>query len=1094
MRSFFHPLYVFALISASLVAQNVQPDLMPDMPTREIIYKGIAAHDREHYDSALAMFNWVHPNDTNYSWAVAEKANTLLAMERYEETIDVCEKALKTPNGHMGSMFMTLGTAYDETERSQEALEAYDRGIAKAPMLVRLHFNKAVTHVRREEYQQAYEKLRDALRINPYHSSSHYLLGMLALEQGDWVPGALATSTYLMLEPGSGRSLDALVALNNALTEKTETKDYGIDFEENFRKVNLLVENYAAVRESYQVPGDLPINVIKQLHLIFKQMKINSNGFISNYYGPLFKDIVNDDKRFEAFSYLVLIPSKSEGHQKTIEKNIDEIKKFATWTDDRWTDLNKYVLDTLNGEEVQLRYVRYSDNDVQAIAEWDKMKDKPIGKIRIYDNNGVLATRGQFNKNGERTGEWNWFYANGEKREVQKYVNGKAEGEGLFYDMEGVKAVSQGWKDDVRHGKRIEFFPTEAPNSISTYTKGEFTGPYESFYPQGQTDYKVEVKEGKQEGEALAFYNDGSKMSVTTFKEGLRQGSVNVYYKNGQLKEENNYEDDVAVGDYKYYYQDGQLKLEGLVVKGKRAGIWKGYNPDGTLDYEEEYDESGKMTGVYRDYDYSGKIYHEIDYKKGEMTGYRYYDLEGNVIAEEEVKRDVLNFTAYHPNRVIAADGTYEDNKKEGNWIYYNSYGVITAKQAFSEGQENGLSSDFYKDGTFKSILNYKDGMRHGLYTEYYPDSTLYAQGRYVNNNQTGPWYYYNPDGSFRAAIHLADGKLEGWQRYYTNKGNLHRENYVRGDLILAYRFFGPNGDTLGRGELEGGTGTITWSFPNGQLAYSAQVEKGEYQGPIKSYYPNGKMRFEGQYAFDDAVGEWKWYHANGQLETVGSYIDDKRHGEWRWYYEDGTRSTITQYKYGDRDGTRKDFDREGNLLIMDNYLADELHGKRYSFGEDSVISLVRIYRYGVISAYTYADEDGNLKPEITIEKGNASVKSYYPNGKLAYDFGYKGGRYNGPFKRYFANGNLMHQSSSVGGRDEGVAKNYFSNGNVEDEANNVMGNIHGERKLYHKNGNLSKLENYVHGSKEGEVLVYDENGELTEKQIWFNNALFSIE
>jgi antitoxin component YwqK of YwqJK toxin-antitoxin module len=1089
----FQTLFILAGISP-VFAQNSQPDLMPDMRTREIVLKGISAHDREHYDSALFMFNWVHPNDTNYSWAVAEKANTLLVMERYEEAIAVCEEALKTPNAHMGSLFMTLGTAYDESDRSEEALGAYERGIAVAPMLVRLHYNKAVTHVRREEYQQAYEKLKDALKINPYHAGSHYLLGMLALEQGEWVPGALASSTYLMLENGTERSFNTLVKLNESLTEKTELQDHGIDFGEDFKKVNLLVNNYAALRDSYKVPGDLAISVIKQLHLIFKQMKINSDGFISNYYGRLFKAIVDDDKTFEGFSYLVLIPSKSDDHQRIIEKNIKELKKFAPWANERWTELNDYAIDTLMGKEKLLRFLRYDDKSVQAIGEWNEENNQPTGLVRFYDNNGVHVTTGNFDQEGERSGIWRWYYANGQLREVQEYISGKARGEGVFYDLEGKKAVTQEWENGERHGKRIDYFPTEEPNSISTYANGAFSGPYKSLYPQGQTDYEVEVVDGKQEGEARAFYPDGSKLSVGTFKQGLRQGPLNVYYKNGQLKEENHYEDDMSVGQYTFYYQDGQVKLEGTVVKGQRAGIWKAYNADGTLDYEETYGENGKMTGVYRDYDYSGRIYHEMDYKKGEITAYRYFDREGNVIVEETARRNVLDFKAYHPNRVIAATGTFKNSEKDGNWIYYNEYGIITARETVEQGQQTGPRLEYYDDGTFKSKAHFKEGKRHGLYTEYYPDSSLYAQGRYVKDQQDGPWYYYNPDGSLRAALHMAAGKLEGWQKYYTNSGVLHRENYIRSDLILAYRFFGPDGDTLGEGKLEGGTGTITRNFPNGQLAYSAAVVKGQYQGPIKAYHPNGELRFEGQYAFDDATGEWKWYHKNGQLETVGSYVDDERHGKWQWYFEDGTRSTVSTYKYGKRHGSRKDYDSEGNLLSLDHYLDDQLHGKRFNFGEDSTVSLVRTYSYGVITSYTYLDKEGKMKPEIPIEKGNASIKSFYPNGNLAYEFTYNGGRYQGSFKRYFANGNLMHQSTSDGGRDEGPAKNYFSNGKQESEDVYVMDNIHGERKLYHSNGKLRSIENFIHGSKEGEALLYDENGELIEKQIWFNNILFAIE
>src|SRR5690606_26514437 len=144
------------------------------------------------------------------------------------------------------------------------------------------------------------------------------------------------------------------------------------------------------------------------------------------------------------------------------------------------------------------------------------------------------------------------------------------------------------------------------------------------------------------------------------------------------------------------------------------------------------------------------------------------------------------------------------------------------------------------------------------VYVEFYPDSVLSCQGRMVAGARQGAWHYYNPDGSPSANLFFVDGKLNGTQNYYTKKGQHYRQNKMRDGLLTGYTFYGPTGEILGSGELEKGTGTVSWNYPNGQLAYKVEVKSGQYHGKIELFYPNGKIRQRGEYAFDESSGNWK--------------------------------------------------------------------------------------------------------------------------------------------------------------------------------------------------------------------------------------------
>lgn len=1083
----------FGALAFNLNAQQ-KPANLPDLRGSEIVMKAIEAHDREQYYSAIALFNWVHPNDSSYSWALAEKANSLYSAKRYQEVVDLCEDALKGPIGHRGYMYMSLGSAYDDLEEREKALNAYERGIAESPMLERLYFNKAITLIGLDRYQEAYEALKQALTINPYHASSHYVLGLIALQQGEYVPATLAISTFLMIEPNQERSLNILALLNDALSEKQETEDHGIDFGEDFGKLNLVVRNYAALRDSYKVPSDFTVPVIKQAHLIFSQLNPDKKEWVSSFYASFFKDLVADDKLFEGFSSLMMVPSASDAHKKIVNQNMAKITKFIAWADPKWEELHAYVTDTLEGKSQLLRYLRRDNKTLEAVCLWDKATDKPVGFIRIYDNNGTRMSKGYFDKKGERDGHWTWYYDNGLVREEQTYVNGKAQGEGRFYDNTGKLAVTQDWEKGKRNGLRKTYHANGQLMILATYANDELTGPYQTFYPQGQKEFEAELRDGKQTGKGITFYPDGSLQNESDYTNGLRNGTYIGYYPNGQVSESTSYINDLAEGAYKLYYPDGTPKAEGTFVKDKRNGVWKRYYPDGVLDYIEEYDENGKMNGAYRDYDKAGNMINEIEYKNGEVVATRYYDTDGKLISEQKARKGKLLFKAYHSNRQVAAESVFEDGRKEGLWVYYNPYGRVESREEYAEGMLNGFDKAYYADEKLSNITLYKSDNRQGLFLEFFPDSSLQTQGRYVNGVQEGPWYQYNPDGSLNGLYFFVNGKMDGWQKYYTTRGVLHRENYMREGLLLGYKIYGPEGEILGEGMFEDGTGNVTWKYANGQLAALTEIKYGQMHGRSESYFPDGTAQMKGQNAFDGPTGEWVWYYPNGQVETKGMYRDNQRHGDWFWYYDNGKKSSMAQFVDGTAMGIRKDYNREGLITALGNYLSDQLHGPRYSFGADSAVSMIRNYEYGIVVSYTYPGKDGKLLPVMPIKKGDADVKTYYANGKLAQKFTYVGGQFDGVYERYYQDGTLMHHSENKVGLDHGEQKEYNTNGNLIDESNNTMNYKHGIARLYHENGKLYRDEIYVFEQREGEALQYDENGKLVRKEFWFNGKLFSLE
>src|SRR5690606_23061183 len=139
----------------------------------ELINKGVEFHDAEKYDEALAFYNQVPENDTNYGLATAEKAFAYFAKKDYDSAIKLCEEAIKIGTDFDNNLYVTLGSSYDNAGQPEKAIEVFNKAISEFPKNHLILFNKAVTLEKQEKYEEAVEAYKQTLFINPYHATTH---------------------------------------------------------------------------------------------------------------------------------------------------------------------------------------------------------------------------------------------------------------------------------------------------------------------------------------------------------------------------------------------------------------------------------------------------------------------------------------------------------------------------------------------------------------------------------------------------------------------------------------------------------------------------------------------------------------------------------------------------------------------------------------------------------------------------------------------------------------------------------------------------------------------------------------------------------
>jgi len=104
-------------------------------PTVDLLFsRGIQAMNRQEFDTALAMLNSVVEIDPEFSEGWNARATLHYIMGNYEHSIRDIDRTLALEPRHWGAL-SGLGMIYQDTEREEEAIEAYRRALAANPHL-----------------------------------------------------------------------------------------------------------------------------------------------------------------------------------------------------------------------------------------------------------------------------------------------------------------------------------------------------------------------------------------------------------------------------------------------------------------------------------------------------------------------------------------------------------------------------------------------------------------------------------------------------------------------------------------------------------------------------------------------------------------------------------------------------------------------------------------------------------------------------------------------------------------------------------------------------------------------------------------------
>lgn len=318
-----------------LLAQNELEDL---------VREGVALHDEGKFDEAVAKYKEALKIDKKSSLVNYELGFTYFNQKEYEKALKPLNRVVKNNDKYLKEAYVSLGSCLDLLGKPIEAIKVYEKAIKQFSGNYLLHYNLALTQFNNNDQDGAEKNIIEALTANPSHPTSNYLLGIINANKNKRVKSLLALHFFLLLEPNSNRSPDALAMIKNLMTggvSKKDEKNIQINLgdlgaEDDFSAANLMLSLLTAGNMTDENVGKTSQQLFyENTESFFGVIGKNEEGKTEIWYDLYVNFFANlmDSGNMEAYCYYI---SQSNGaeEKKWMEDNEEKMGQFFKWANE----------------------------------------------------------------------------------------------------------------------------------------------------------------------------------------------------------------------------------------------------------------------------------------------------------------------------------------------------------------------------------------------------------------------------------------------------------------------------------------------------------------------------------------------------------------------------------------------------------------------------------------------------------------------------------------------------------------------------------------------------------------------------------------
>lgn len=1056
--------------------------------------KAIEHIENQEFDLAAQEYLKIPVYDSTYEQAALQRVLLYFETEDYEKALEICDRGIRHGKKYKHLAYQNKGACFLRMEQPEMALSNNEAGLKVFPQLVDLKYNSALALLRLGEHKKALEALKQLILEHPYYPEAHFELGKMALHENETARMLMCFNTYQLLTSNTQLANSLLEYTNQVLTASKDSVPWGVfkGSDESFGKLNQLLDNYIAMDKDYKTGLKVNWALVKQNHLLLTQLAEENGrgkGFWNEFYVPLYKGLM-DDGQFEGFIYSMLYNSSLDEVKKLASKKSGEIKQTQSWLSNYWsTTWNRNP----SRDAGDLTFVRsfHPDFGLKNEGFVNMQEGSSEGLWTYYTKEGYCSGRGSF-KNNERHGSWEWFYPDGSVLTTAKFTNGKLSGTLSSYYENGNKSNEGNFENDEKIGIHVEYYPDGTVKTSKGFKAGKEDGVSLSYYPNGQLADSIPMKGGLAEGPYITYHANGALNTTGVALEGKYNGTIRSYFINGTLASEYSYVNGESDGSGKEYHENGQLAYEGEYRDGHAIGTHSAWRIDGSSDYQLQYDDGGKLNGTKLIYDYHGNKYEAHTYSKGLITAYQFFDKDGNVIREAKKKGSDFDYRGMYFDGTPKSEGVYNvKGGPDGKWVFKDRNGVLSAVENYLNDEQHGKQKYYHSNGQISAEYMMVEGALDGVYKSYHFNGELREHGRYIDGVKEGEWFEYDLFGDMIEVAYFRDDILT-FNLTYDVEGNKDIESWYDDGTLDSVVLYAPNGEVHNSFSVKNGYGDLEYTYEGGQKQVDGFLVGGKRHGPFKYMEFNGQASSEGEYLLGEQHGKWRYYHENGQLHKEHTYLNGKLIGkskEWNWF---GDLTEEAEHEDGMLVGERRSYHGNGKLSGTTVFSYGKVNGPRKFFTYTEDLMMERYYDHGILTSYGYLGKDHKLVDPIPVNRADAELKSYYPNGQIARTYKMKNGMFQGPLKAYYPDGTLFKESEFIDDNYEGTSTTHFPDGKVHNAIEYRFGTRHGPSVVYWPNGNKRLEITYKKGSKHGTAVQFNEAGKAILEFVFYDNQLIS--
>lgn len=511
---------------------------------------------------------------------------------------------------NLDSLYQVIEELTEEA-KYDESLRLLDQVGQAYPYNHLTYFKRAEVYEKNKQYLAAIGNYKKCIQLSPFYSSAHLYLGLLCAKVGLYSQAILPLNTFLLLEPNTARSKEAINFLvhysNLEITPSTTFFETSSVQEKWFKKADKRFKKGKALPPNFQTPANIDNPWVRQHYAMLQNIKYRADkikmdglevkkgykkGFWMQTYVPFYKEMLKEN-RFKDFSEYTLQSINTSDTQlgDSTTNGLSKLDTFREWVYPTWRASQSIKFRSTDGKTYTTNY-HYADNGkLQAIG--NIIADRREGEWLFLHENGKVAAKGVLNEDA-RTGEWVYYHINGKVKEISSFKEDIYDGmTQLFYDNGQLKEEANTLNGELE-GITKYYDRSAALTGYETFKRGKKEGLAEFYHVNtdvndNQVRFQINYKEDKRDGRVAEYKEDGKLFAEATYLADKKNGKQTVYYENGQVKSEVHFQNGLKEGTAKTYFENGQLNQESNYQSDKLQGQLLRYKEDGTIELQETY-------------------------------------------------------------------------------------------------------------------------------------------------------------------------------------------------------------------------------------------------------------------------------------------------------------------------------------------------------------------------------------------------------------------------------------------------------------------------------------------------------------------------